>query len=47
MGQAELQASPGVMAGAFSVLLTVGLLAGTLPAIAASRQSPVEALRYD
>jgi putative ABC transport system permease protein len=47
MGEAELHASPQVMAGAFAVLLSVGLLAGTMPAIAAARQSPVEALRYD
>lgn len=47
MGEAELHASSAVMAGAFAVLLTVGLLAGTLPAAAAARQNPVEALRYD
>jgi putative ABC transport system permease protein len=46
-GQAELKPDASVMAWSFAVMVTVGLAAGTLPAISAARQSPAAALRYE
>ncbi|MDR3201532.1 MAG: hypothetical protein LBT54_00055 [Bifidobacteriaceae bacterium] len=42
-----LQFAPGSVATTILVVMAIAFLAGTLPARRASRQDPIEALRYE
>jgi putative ABC transport system permease protein len=46
-GDLHFQVSPGSILVSIGVLLTVGLVAGMVPAFKASRLDPIEALRYE
>jgi len=46
-GDLYLRVSPGSIATSIGVLLLVGVIAGTVPAVKASRFDPIEALRYE
>ncbi len=46
-GRIHFQISPASVVVSVSVLFAVGLIAGMIPALRASRLEPVEALRYE